>query len=531
MEITGRCFIAGEWTMGSGASFRAVSPFSGDDAGPYFREAGFDRIDRAMEAADAAFQRYSATTLDVRASFLRAIADELMALGELLLTTAHLETALPLDRLARERTRTVQQLRAFADHVEEGSWLDVRIDTAELSRVPSPKPDIRRMLVPLGPVVVFAASNFPFAFSVAGGDTASALAAGCSVVCKAHEAHPGTSELATVAIAQAALRSNVPAAVFSMLQGRSHEVGLTMVRHPAVRAVGFTGSLRAGRIIFDEAGARPDPIPVYAEMGSVNPIFVLPQALATRAESIADGIAHAALLDVGQFCTSPGVVIAVRGEGFDLLCNRLSAHIGAAASGTMLRPSMRTTFRDAVHLARKRGAEQLALGQPAADADALTVQPVLLSVTAEQFLSDASLQQEVFGPLSIIVRCASMPELMRVAQGLDGQLTATVHGASNEVPAQWELMQVLQHKAGRVIANGYPTGVEFGHAIHHGGPFPASTDARSTAIGSAALQRFTRPVCFQNFPQALLPEPARDSNSHGIWRTINGALSRSAVHS
>ncbi len=530
MEITGRCYIAGEWVMGTGPSFRAVSPTSGEDFGPHFREAGFDRIDRALEAADAAFLRYSTSPLAVRAAFLRAIADELVALGEPLLTVAHLETALPLDRLARERTRTVQQLRAFADYVEDGTWLDVRIDTAEHSRVPTPKPDMRRMLMPLGPVVVFSASNFPLAFSVAGADTASALAAGCAVVCKAHEAHPATSEMATMAIAKAASRSAVPAAVFSLVQGRSHEVGLNLVRHPLTRAVAFTGSQRAGRIIFDEGGARGDPIPVYAEMGSVNPIFVLPSALATRAEPIADGIAQSALLDVGQFCTSPGLVVAIRGDGYDALCARLSTQFAAAASGSMLRPSMRTSFRDAIHLARKRGVEQLSLGQPAPDDRVLTVQPVLLAVTAEQFIAEESFQHEVFGPVSIVVGCASMSELLQVAHALDGQLTASVHGTQDDMSAQWDLVQVLQQKAGRVVCNGYPTGVEFGHAIHHGGPFPATTDSRSTSIGSAAMTRFTRPVCFQNFPQALLPEPARDANATGIWRTINGALSRANVH-
>ena len=531
MEITGRCFITGEWVMGTGVSFRAVSPSTGEEFGPQFREAGFDRIDRALEGADAAFHQYATLPLSVRATFLRMIADELMALGEPLLTVAHLETALPLDRLARERTRTVQQLRAFADFIEDGTWVDARIDTADHSRVPTPKPDVRRMLMPLGPVVVFSASNFPFAFSVAGADTASALAAGCSVVCKAHEAHPGTSEMAAHAIERAAVRANVPPAVFSLVQGRSHEVGLSLVRHQLTRAVAFTGSLRAGRILFDEGGARADPIPVYAEMGSINPVFVLPLALAARAEVIADGIAQSMLLNVGQFCTSPGLIVAVRGAGFDVLCARLAGHVDSAASGTMLRPSMRTSFRDAVHLARKRGADQLAQARPATDVEPLTVQPALLAVSAAEFLTDESWQHEIFGPVAIVVRCESMSEMLRVAHALDGQLTASVHGASDEMPAQWDLFQVLQQKAGRVISNGYPTGVEFGHAIHHGGPFPATTDSRSTSVGSAAMARFTRPVCFQNAPQALLPEPLRDANPVGIWRTINGTLSRASVHS
>lgn len=529
MDITARSYVGGEWIAGSGAPFRSVNPATGEEFGPQFFDAGHDKIDRALIGADAAFRTYASSSLAQRATFLRAIADELTALGEPLLTIAHLETALPLDRLARERMRTVQTLHAFADYVEDGSWLDARIDTAEPARVPAPRPDIRRLLVPLGPIVNFAASNFPLAFSVAGGDTASAFAAGCSVVCKAHEAHPGTSELAAMAIVRAAATAGVPPAVFSLLHGRSHEVGLSLVRHPLTRAVSFTGSPRAGRILFDEGGAREEPIPVYAEMGSINPMFVLPGALASRPEALADGIASSMLLGVGQFCTSPGLVIAVRGEGFDRLQSGLASRIATAAPGTMLRATMRTSFRDAVYLARKHGAEQVAVGVDAGTAEGHTVQPVFLTVKAPVLLADQSLQHEMFGPVTMLVICDSVDEMLRVAKALEGQLTASLHGTDAELAHQHALVRVLQHKAGRLIVNGYPTGVEFGHAIHHGGPFPATTDSRSTSVGSAAIARFTRPVCYQDFPQTLLPAPLRDANDAAIWRMVNGTMTRAAI--
>ena len=348
MELFGSNLVGGEWVEGSGPVFQAVDPATGAKLDPEFREAGTEEVDRAFAAAEAAFAGYARRSPQERARFLRAIADELLELGDALIERAHAETALPAGRLQGERTRTMNQLRLFADHLEEGSWVEARIDTPDPSRAPLPKPDLRRMLVPLGPVAVFGASNFPFAFSVPGGDTASALAAGCPVVCKAHPAHPGTSELAARAIHRAARREGIPAAVFSILHGWSHEVGLAMVRHPLTRAVGFTGSLRGGRALFDAAAARPEPIPVYAEMGSVNPVFLLPSALEERGEAIAQGLAQAITLGVGQFGTSPGVLLGIRGEGLTRFAARLAERLGETEEGIMLYDGLRNGYLSAL---------------------------------------------------------------------------------------------------------------------------------------------------------------------------------------
>jgi alpha-ketoglutaric semialdehyde dehydrogenase len=526
MKLTGENLI-GDEPAGGGVTFRATDPSTGAALEPEFREADAALVDRAMRAAEAAFGEYARTTPRQRARFLRAIADELLGLGEPLLARAHAETALPMARLESERTRTVNQLRLFTDVLEEGSWVEARIDPGDPARTPAPKPDIRRMLIPLGPVAVFAASNFPFAFSVAGGDTAAALAAGCPVVCKAHPGHPGTSELTARAIGAAARAARIPADVFSLLQGWSHEVGLTMVCHPLTRAVGFTGSRRAGRALFDAAAARPEPIPVYAEMGSVNPVFLLPSAVAGRWEAIAEGLAQSITLGVGQFCTNPGVVLGVRGDALDRLVGALGERIRGTPTGAMLYERLGKTYAEGVQRARVLGATIVASarlgGGPGHAA------PALLATDAAHFLAEPGLQEEVFGPASVVVAARDVAELVRVAEALEGQLTASIHGTAVELVAHAALVEALRRKVGRLIFNGFPTGVEVGHAMQHGGPYPATTDARSTSVGTASIARFARPVCYQDFPDEALPPALTNRNGLGIWRRVNGTLTRDDV--
>ena len=523
-NLSGDLLIAGVNVAGDGAIFHAIDPRSGHPLGPDFHEASVAQVAKAVEAAHRAYDEYSVMPTARRSAFLRAIADELLAAGQPLLERASAETALPIARLDGERARTVHQLRLMADVIDEGSWVEARIDTGDVARTPLPKPDLRRMLVPLGPVAVFAASNFPFAYSIAGGDTASALAAGCTVVCKAHPAHPGTSELTAQALYRAAARCHMPPGVFSMLHGWSHESGVALVQHPHIQAVGFTGSLRGGRALFDAAAARVEPIPVYAEMGSINPVFLLPSAVSERAESIADGLANSMTQGVGQFCTNPGVIIGVASERFSQLNNTLAGRIGSAEGGVMLYEGLYRNFTRGVQQSKDEGATVLA--QSPDTGGPTRAQVTLLATSAAHFMEDASLRAEMFGPASIIVTGNTIAELERIAETMEGQLTATVHGTEQELADNVRLINLLQRKVGRIIFNGYPTGVEVGHAIIHGGPYPASTDSRTTAVGSASITRFARPVCFQNFPQTALAEELRDKNTRGIWRMVNGQQTR-----
>ncbi len=507
--------------------FRATDPGTGAVLEPAFSESTTADVDRAVYAAEAAFESYSGAPAEQRASFLRAIADELVAIGAPLLERAHQETGLPMARLEGERGRTVGQLRLFADVLDDGTWLEARIDRGDASRTPLPKPDIRRMLVPLGPVAVFGASNFPLAFSVPGGDTASALAAGCTVVCKGHPAHPGTSALAAAAIRKAAHATGFSEDVFTLLQGWSHEVGLALVRHPLITAVGFTGSLRGGRALFDAAAARPSPIPVYAEMGSVNPVFLLPSAIADRAEALAQGFAQSITVGVGQFCTNPGVIVGVKDHQFDALAGRLAEQIDALPAGVMLYDQLRQGYDRGVSRAREKAVEVLA---PTSVADsAERARPALLRTSGAAFLEDAELREEIFGPVSVVVAASDHMEMERIAEEMEGQLTATIHGTPEELHTHARLVSILTRKVGRLLFNGYPTGVEVGHAMQHGGPYPASTDSRSTSVGSAAITRFARPVSFQNFPDDALPRALRNANALGLWRMIDGKLSREDV--
>jgi alpha-ketoglutaric semialdehyde dehydrogenase len=525
--LSGNMFIAGTASTGLGQAFRGINPATGEELAPSYHEASAAQVNDAVFAAEVAFRVYSRTAARDRARFLRMIADELLATGDELLQRANAETGLPLARLESERARAANQLVLMAEVLEEGSWVDARVDTGNPARTPAPKPDLRRMLVALGPVAVFSASNFPFAYSVVGGDTASALAAGCSVVCKAHPAHPGTSELTAIAINRAVVSAGMPVGVFSMIQGWSHEVGVALVTHPLIQAVGFTGSLKGGRAIFDAAAARSEPIPVYAEMGSVNPVFLLPSAVKERSAEIAKGLAASMTQGVGQFCTNPGVIVGVDSESFRELARTLAANIRETEPGVMLYDGLFKNFTAGVARTKREGASVLAEGHAATLPT--RAQAVLLGIDAAHFSAEANLRHEMFGPASVIVTGENIAELEAVAENIEGQLTASIHGTDEELAQHANLVAILQRKAGRLIFNGYPTGVEVGHAMQHGGPYPASTDSRTTSVGSASIGRFARPVCFQNFPDSSLPPELKNENTAGIWRMLNGALTKDSV--
>jgi len=476
-----------------------------------------------MAAASAAFE--AVANLDPRwpASLLDRIAEEIMALGDALLDRAAAETALPRGRLISERGRTVGQLKMFAQIVREGAWLDATIDTGDAHRQPLPKPDVRRMAIARGPVAVFGASNFPFAFSAVGGDTASALAAGNPVIVKGHPSHPGTSELFATAVLAAIKARNLPPGLYALLQGRSNDLGAALVRHPAAAAVGFTGSRKAGRALFDLAAGRPNPIPVYAEMGSLNPLIILPGAIQERGAAMAKDLAGSILLGGGQFCTKPGVILMV-GNPTEFLV-ALEQHISSTQSVTMLNQPLRDGFLSRV-TQWKRIDGVRASGAPAAIGYAGT-RPILFETTAAVFLSEGELREEAFGPAALVVRCDDETEIARVLGTLGGNLTATVHAAAGDNPVA--LIGAMQSIAGRIVFNGYPTGVEVCNAMVHGGPYPATTDANSTSVGSAAIRRFARQVAFQNTPDEFLPPALQNGNPLKIIRNVNGRMTAEPV--
>jgi 2,5-dioxopentanoate dehydrogenase len=520
--LHGKHFLAGTH-RGSDHTTTAISPLTGAALPGAFSIASPADVDAAMQAAAEAFPAFAATTGQQRAAFLERIAEEILAIGDTLLERAHLETALPLPRLTGERGRTVGQLRLFAEAAREAAWVDARIDRAQPDRQPLPRPDLRRMKHPLGPVVVFGSSNFPLAFSVAGGDTASSLCTGNPVVVKAHSAHPGTSELVATAIVRAAASCGLPAGVFSMLHGEGRIIGTALVRHPATRAVGFTGSRAAGRSLCDVAAARPDPIPVFAEMSSLNPVFLLPGALAERGAEIAKGFVASMTLGVGQFCTKPGLVFAVAGPELERFRTLMGEAVAAAPVGSMLTPGILTNFEHARGTLLSAGnARVLARSSAEVDRSKTQAAPLVAETTAKAFLADAAMREEVFGPFGLLVTAESEEELRLIACSLDGQLTATIHGAPTDLVAAKDLLAILACAAGRVIVNGFPTGVEVCHAMQHGGPWPATSDARFTSVGTAALERFVRPVCYQDVPDQLLPPALQDANPLGIPRLVDG---------
>jgi alpha-ketoglutaric semialdehyde dehydrogenase len=487
-------------------------------------DASREEIDRAAEAAWSTFSSYGKLSLRDRASLLRTIAQELEANSEELLKTATGETSLPQPRLQNELNRTLFQLRSYADAGERGEWLDLRIDTALPQRNP-PRPDLRKMQIPLGPVVVFGASNFPFAYSTAGGDTATALMAGCPVIVKAHPAHAATSELAAAAISRAVRQRGLPDGVFAHLHGSSFESGRQLVTHPCIKAVGFTGSYAGGKALFDAANLRKDPIPVFAEMGSINPVFLLPHKLRESCAQTALLYAGSITLSVGQFCTNPGLLVGLDGEDLNGFIRELGEQIRHIAPGRMLHAGIAQAYRDKRSLAlSQESVETVAVSaEPPREGEGI---PTIASATAKAFLNNPILHQEVFGPYSLVIRCADMSEMLSVARRIEGQLTATLMATEADVQEQPDLMMALQEICGRMILNGVPTGVEVCLSMHHGGPFPATTDSRFTSVGADAIRRFARPMAFQNWPDILLPEELKDANPLRMWRTVNNLLTQ-----
>lgn len=480
-----------------------------------------ESIDKVFENSRSAFLNYQMVSAGQRAGFLRSVASHIEKLGPALIDTCSAETNLPVARLEGERSRTCNQLRMFADLLEEGSWVDAVIDTALPGRQPVPRPDLRRMLVPLGPVVVFGASNFPLAFSTAGGDTASALAAGCTVVYKGHPAHPETSGMVAKAIRNAARDHQVPEGVFLHVEGGT-ETGQQLVRHPLARAVAFTGSTAGGMSIFRTAVERQEPIPVFAEMGSVNPIFILPGRLAGGAADLAGSVAQSVLLGSGQFCTNPGLVFLPESDGADAFLEAMRALFTDSPSGKMLHPGISVGYLDALSgVLSGKGVTPLVSGN---SHDPLEGPPALATVSLDAWLENPDLQKEVFGPFTLVVRYRDPLQLKEVMQKLEGQLTITLLGAEHETQILGELSPLALEKCGRLLFSGVPTGVEVSHAMTHGGPFPATTDSRSTSVGTAAIRRFARPVTYQSAPEALLPDVLKNANPLGIRRLVNGTL-------
>ena len=510
MKLSGHHLIASALSAAATETFQAVNPVSGEFLPPCFAEGTATEVDLAVTKAAADFDRFRALPLRQRAEFLEAVARELLTVKAELIERCNLETGLPLQRLDGELTRTTNQLNLFAATVKDGDALyQVQIEPALPAREPLPKPDLRLTRIPIGPVAVFGASNFPLAFSVAGGDTAAAFAAGCPVIVKGHPSHPGTAEIVATAIVRAIASCNMPEGIFSLIQGSRNDVGETLVKHPEIKAVAFTGSHAAGRALYNIAAARSEPIPVFAEMGSTNPIFVLPRALASRGTEIAEKYIDSITLGVGQFCTNPGLLFAVKGANLDQFIAAAIEKLHHIEAAPLLNSGIKTNFLS--RLTRLSGNTEIVFSGKAADQDNASCQvlPTLLKTDIDTFLQREEVAEEVFGPAAIVVECRSMDDLFTAAQHLRGQLTATLHAEVDEDKLSRKMFSILEKKAGRLLLNDFPTGVEVCRAMNHGGPYPATTDSRWTSVGPAALNRFLRPVCYQNFSASLLPEELR----------------------
>lgn len=523
MSFVGSSLIGYSTGSKTGTPFHSINPVTGLELPELFYPADVAEVERAATLAKRAFRAFSKTTGAERASFLRAIANELESVRSEIVTRVPLETALPEGRANGELGRTIGQLKMFADLVEAGHWVDARLDTAQPDRAPVSKPDIRSMQIPLGPVAVFGASNFPLAFSVAGGDTASALAAGCPVVSVAHFAHPGVSEIAGQAIIRAAKSCNMPEGVFSLLQGTGQQVGVPLVSNPAIKAVGFTGSRFGGMALSKVAAARKEPIPVYAEMSSVNPVILLQGALGSRGESLANGLAGSVSLGVGQFCTNPGLVMLPEGSASEAFISTFSSKMDESKGGTALHPGIAHAYRSSTDAKQKydKVATLVALDSP----NPTGVAPFIFRTTASALINDPSLTGEIFGPSTMLVTYASTEELVEVIESLEGQLTGTIQYDASDLPLNEDALLALQSRVGRLILNGFPTGVEVCHSMVHGGPFPATSDGRSTSVGTGAIYRFTRAFCYQDMIGEALPAELQEGNPLGIWRTVDGQLS------
>lgn len=528
IQIDGKQIIGFDQLAHGSETFSSVDPALGLKLDYTFFKATTAEVNLACEKASQAFQVYRKKSGVDKAAFLENIAAEIRALGDQLIETCCRETALPAARIEGERGRTMNQLLLFATMLREGSWLDARIETADPQRAPVPKPDIRYMHVGLGPVVVFGASNFPLAFSVAGGDTAAALAAGCPVIVKAHSAHPATAELVAKAIVAAAKKTQMPDGVFSLLHGDGSVVGIQLVTHKEIKAVGLTGSFTAGKALFDAAAKRDEPIPVYAEMGSTNPVFILPEAMRIHREKIAQGFAASVTLGVGQFCTNPGMLMYQKNEFAEDFIGSIRSEFENTSGGPMLTETIFKSYAKGIaHHAAQQAVEVLANGKKS---EGNTIaNPVLFKTTAQTFSNHPELAEEIFGPTSVVIEMTNKGEMLLAARNLSGHLTATVHGTEEDLASHRELIEILEQKVGRIVINGFPTGVEVCHAMVHGGPYPATTDGRSTSVGTASIFRFTRAICFQNLPSRLLPLELQNENPLGIWRLVNGDRTKDRI--
>lgn len=523
MKLSGLSIIGNARGERGGKTFTAANPTTGQPLPGEFHSASSADVDSATKLAAEAFAVYSQWNGTKRLGLMDGIAGLLEAHAADIVERAHLETALPATRLQGELARTCFQLRQYGGAAASGSCLGVRIDHADPDCKPQPKPDLRSLLVPIGPVAVFGASNFPLAYSVAGGDTASALAAGCPVIVKAHPAHPGTSELVGALVQQAARESGAPEGIFSLLFDAGYEVGAALVKHPLLKAVGFTGSRRGGRALMDLALARPEPIPVFAEMSSINPVFILAGALERWAEEMATGLHGSVTQGVGQFCTNPGLVFLEAGDPAKTFLAKLQSLMSATAPGTMLTSGICSAYHSGVEtLSKVRGVR--CAGVVGSDPAKTQAGAALFVTDAETFLANPVLMNEVFGPSTLVVECASRGQMLAAARRLDGQLTASVHATTEEISVSRDLVEILVTKAGRLIFDGFPTGVEVTHAMTHGGPYPATSDGRSTSVGTRAVERFMRPVSFQNFPDELLSAELQEANPLGLTRLCDGIL-------
>jgi len=525
MQLTGNQYIGATKHLGTAGVVHAINPATGDTLEPAFGGGTSADVDAACTLAAAAFDPYRATTLEQRALFLEAIADGILALGDTLVDRVIAESGLLRGRVEGERGRTVGQMRLFATIVREGRFLSATFDTPLPDRTPLPRPDLRSQKIPLGPVAVFGASNFPLAFSVAGGDTATALAAGCPVVVKAHPSHLGTSELVAGVIQQAVAKAGLPEGVFSLLiDDATNNVSAALVQHPAIQAVAFTGSRRVGLLLVSLASKRAVPIPVFAEMSGINPVFLLPAALESRAETIAQGLIDSATLGTGQMCTKPGIVMGIAGPAFDRFSAAAKSSLEAKQPTTMLTPGIQRAYAKGVeHWKTDVGVQQIAIASAPA-ACGCAGEPTLFATTGAHFLQTPHLLDEVFGPTTLLIECNDQKELVAIANHLDGQLTATLQMEESDTDLARTLLPILERKAGRLLVNGFPTGVEVGYAMVHGGPFPSTSDSRATSVGAMAIDRFLRPVCYQNLPSALWPTALQNGNPLRVPRLVDGKI-------
>ncbi len=522
--ITGKNYIGFSKSVESDTTVTSVNAFNGTVLEDNFFTATSDEIDKSVAKAKNAFIIYSKFSGAKKADFLDEIAKELESLGDELVQRASIESGLPEGRFVGERGRTTGQLRLFASLLRDGNWVESVIDTALPDREPIPRPDIRKMLIPIGPVVVFTASNFPLAFSTAGGDTASALASGCPVIVKAHESHLGVNDLVAGAIIRAAQKTGMPDGVFSSLNGDGYSTGQNLVLHPGVKAVTFTGSFAGGKAIYDLAQNREEPIPVFAEMGSVNPVVLLEEKLEKEAEEIATLYAGSITLGVGQFCTNPGLLFGVKSKSLDEFSAKLAEKMDEVSPSSMLNEKIAKNYSTQ----RNELISDNEILLSTKESSSVGV-PTLAKTSGKKFLENRKLHQEIFGPLSLLVECEDTSELEEVLSKLEGQLTGTIIGTDNDLIQHQKVIELLESKVGRLIFNAAPTGVEVSHAMNHGGPFPSTTDSRYTSVGTGAIKRFARPICYQGMPDSLLPDELKNSNPMNIMRMINGGFTKSSI--